>query len=154
MSLQTWVILGYNIQANPSKNRVYIWRKLKEFGAVYFRPSVAILPYTKNNLNKFKTLSYKIKDMGGEASIAEIKYIDKKDEEEIIQKFKNLSEKEYKQLILEHNKDKKTQEVLLEKKRISKRLKAAHSRDFFKASSANSIKQALEDLMEDIGELF
>ena len=28
-----WIGLGYNLPVNPSKNRVYVWRKLKEMGA-------------------------------------------------------------------------------------------------------------------------
>ena len=32
-----WMGLGYNLPVNPSKNRVYVWRKLKEFGAEYLR---------------------------------------------------------------------------------------------------------------------
>ena len=31
-----WLALGYSVPINPSKNRVYVWRKLKEYGAEYF----------------------------------------------------------------------------------------------------------------------
>ena len=43
-----WIALGYNVPIEPSRNRVYVWRKLKEFGAEYFRPGVAILANTKD----------------------------------------------------------------------------------------------------------
>ena len=48
----SWLGLGYNVPVNPSKNRVYVWRKLKEFGASYFKQGVAILP--KNQSPKCK----------------------------------------------------------------------------------------------------
>ena len=83
-----WLALGYNVPINPSKNRVYIWRKLKEFGAEYFKQGVAVLPYTKQSYSQFKSLSQKIKDMGGDASIVELKFIDNEDDLDMVTKFK------------------------------------------------------------------
>ena len=37
-----WLALGYSVPVNPSKNRVYVWRKLKEYGAEYFKQGVAV----------------------------------------------------------------------------------------------------------------
>lgn len=84
-----WLALGYNVPINPSKNRVYIWRKLKELGAEYFKQGVAVLPLNKFNYAQFKTLASKIISMGGEASIVELKFIDSQDELEMIAKFKH-----------------------------------------------------------------
>lgn len=84
-----WLALGYNVPINPSKNRVYIWRKLKEYGAEYFKQGVAVLPLNKLNYSQFRTLATKISSMGGEASIVELKFIDPQDEHEMISKFKH-----------------------------------------------------------------
>ena len=69
-----WLALGYSVPVNPSKNRVYVWRKLKEYGAEYFKQGVALLPYNRQSYTKFKYLSAKILEMGGEASIVEMKF--------------------------------------------------------------------------------
>ena len=37
-----WIGMGYNLPVNPSKNRVYVWRKLKEVGAVYYKQGVTV----------------------------------------------------------------------------------------------------------------
>ena len=48
-----WLALGYSVPVNPSKNRVYVWRKLKEYGAEYFKQGVALLPYNRQSYTKF-----------------------------------------------------------------------------------------------------
>lgn len=83
-----WLALGYSVPVNPSKNRVYVWRKLKEYGAEYFKQGVALLPYNRQSYNKFKYLSAKITEMGGEASIVEMKFIDPRDEKEMVSRFR------------------------------------------------------------------
>lgn len=83
-----WLALGYSVPINPSKNRVYVWRKLKEYGAEYFKQGVALLPYTRTSYTKFKYLSGKIVEMGGEASIVEMKFLDPADEQEVIYRFR------------------------------------------------------------------
>ncbi len=83
-----WLALGYSVPINPSKNRVYVWRKLKEYGAEYFKQGVALLPYTRTSYTKFKYLSGKIVEMGGDASIVEMKFLDPADEQEVIYRFR------------------------------------------------------------------
>ena len=83
-----WLALGYSVPINPSKNRVYVWRKLKEYGAEYFKQGVALLPYTRTSYTKFKYLSGKNLEMGGEASIVEMKFLDPADEQEVIYRFR------------------------------------------------------------------
>ena len=36
--------LSYSIPANPSRYRVAVWKALKELGAVYLQPAVAVVP--------------------------------------------------------------------------------------------------------------
>ena len=94
----SWLALGYSVPASPSKNRVYVWRKLKEFGAEYFRQGVALLPYSKNSFSKFNHLAIKIREMGGEASIVELKFVDLNDELFFVQKFQMQEIQEFNQL--------------------------------------------------------
>lgn len=93
-----WLALGYSVPISPSKNRVYVWRKLKEFGAEYFKQGVAVLPYSKSSFSKFSHLAEKIKEMGGEASIIELKFTDPNDELFFVQKFQMQEIQEFNQL--------------------------------------------------------
>ena len=93
-----WLALGYSVPVNPSKNRVYVWRKLKEYGAEYFKQGVALLPYNRQSYTKFKYLSAKILEMGGEASIVEMKFLDPKDEREVVSRFRTQALEELSQL--------------------------------------------------------
>ncbi len=155
-----WIALGYNIPINPSKNRVYVWRKLKEAGAVYFKPGVTVLPYRKEEVEFFRRLSEKIKGMGGEASIIEISFIDPKDERELIERFIEQSKQEYREILAEcrklHNalsssaeKEKMENPKEGELMKLAKKYKRIRSRDFFKLSLAQEIEYGLADI-EDI----
>lgn len=93
-----WLALGYSVPINPSKNRVYVWRKLKEYGAVYFKQGVALLPYTRGSYAKFQRLADKILEMEGEASIVELRFLDPKDEAETIGRFRSQEAEELNQL--------------------------------------------------------
>ena len=146
----TWLVLGYNAPANPSRNRVYVWRKLKECGAEYFRPGVAILPDNQASRTRFLSLAAKIREMGGDAVIAELKFLDPKDEAETVERFKSHSEKEYREFVRESRSlsslPPAAREELL--KKLKKRYGKVRSRDFF--SSGDSIIQGLSDLADDM----
>lgn len=146
----TWLALGYNAPAEPSKNRVYVWRKLKECGAGYFRPGVAILPHSPGNMAQFRGLSQKIRDMGGEAVLAELRFCDARDEAETVQRFRKSSEKDYIEIMRESRglsalAPTQRDELL---KKLVKRYGKVRSRDFF--STRDNLSQALVDLSDDM----
>lgn len=153
-----WIAMGYNVPINPSKNRVYVWRKLKEAGAVYYKSGVAVLPYRKAEVEFFRRLSEKIKGMGGEASIIEISFIDQKDERELIERFIQQTREEYREILAECGKlhdmllsspmDREELEKLHEATliKLAKKYKRIRSRDFFKLPLAQEIEYGLEDI--------
>ena len=55
MPRTVWLALSYNVPINPSKARVYVWRKLKEIGAEYFKQGVALLPNTAAEAKEIET---------------------------------------------------------------------------------------------------
>lgn len=151
----SWLALGYNAPAEPSKSRVFVWRKLKECGAEYFRPGVALLPNNGDSMAKFRALASKIKDMGGEAVIVELRFCDARDEAETVAKFRKNSEKEYAELAKEGRgvmqgtaapRSQAERDELL--KKLVKRYSKVKARDYF--SSRDSVPQALTDLADDM----
>ena len=159
MTQTIWLALGYNVPANPSKNRVYVWRKLKEFGAGYFRPGVAILPKTAESLSQFRTLSQKIREMGGEAALAELRFIEESDEQRTIQMFREQSRGEYLELMedcanlvghirgsIQGPGGNKADSV----RRVMRRYDKARSRDHFKSGHGGELVGMLDELAGDI----
>lgn len=154
-----WIGMGYNLPVNPSKNRVYVWRKLKEAGAVYYKQGVAVLPYQKDKLAFFLRLSEKIREMGGEASIIEISFFDPADERELIAKFIEQTTAEYRELITECLKlrdelrrspeemiDRLKQEDILRK--LVNKYSRIRARDHFRIPISSEVEYNLQDIGE------
>jgi len=136
---------------------VYIWRKLKECGAVYLKQGVALLPKSQSSLVKFKSLAAKTRDMGGEAVIAEMRFIDPRDETDMITKFQNRSQEEYREMIAEISglKESLHQKPVADDrhdrlKRTARRYRQVRSRDYFKSRSLPEIAAALDELFGDM----
>lgn len=152
----TWLALGYQVPANPSKNRVYIWRKLKELGAVYFRQGVAILPKSPQSMTRFRTLAGKIRELGGDATLAELRYVDVQDEDATVREFQAQSQKEYREVIREMTRLR--EEIRTAKghsqpesaKRVAKRLGQVRSRDYFMSRRIPEIARSLDELLRDM----
>ena len=139
-----WLALGYSVPVNPSKNRVYVWRKLKEYGAEYFKQGVALLPYNRQSYTKFKYLSAKILEMGGEASIVEMKFLDPKDEREVVSRFRTQALEELSQLSeLKNGGAIFTEDQSEQVKKMIRRYSKARSRNHFGLSTAQDVEKGL-----------
>ena len=154
-----WLALGYNVPINPSKNRVYVWRKLKEYGAEYFKQGVALLPKNAQSLAQFRSLAGKILEMGGEASIVEMKFLDRHDEQATIARFCSQSENEYLELMRDcANLMENMQGNLFltpadrsdQTKKMMKRLNKVKSRDHFRSANRGELSGSLTELAEDM----
>lgn len=154
----TWLGLGYNVPVNPSKNRVYVWRKLKEYGAGYFKQGVAILPKNPQSAAKFGTLAAKIREMGGEATLVELRFVEQRDEEETIARFCRQSENEYRELLrdcagllasIRENLLAPTERTEHLRKMV-KRYGKVKSRDYFRSGSHAEIAGKLNELAGDM----
>lgn len=153
----TWLALGYNVPVNPSKNRVYVWRKLKEYGAGYFKQGVAILPKSPQSLSQFRSLAGKIQEMGGDATLAELRFLDAADEQKTIRQFREQSHNEYLELmrdcanLMENLRQNRVAEQGTDSARkVLRQYKKIRSRDFFKSDLAIDTRLLLEELAGDM----
>src|SRR5438046_1742411 len=64
-----WLLLIYRIPREPTAGRVYIWRKLKQLGAVAIQDAVWVLPATPRPHEHFQWLTAETIELGGEASV-------------------------------------------------------------------------------------
>lgn len=160
MARISWLALSYNLPINPSKARVYTWRKLREFGAEYLRQGVAVLPNTAQSNQRFTLLVQKIRQMGGEASLLEMRFLDPHDEQEMTLKFQQQAQAEYSQLLsdcaatvlrLKNLGQPPTAKETDDIRRMVKRYHRAKGRDYFRASSdAKEIEEGLNELVESV----
>ena len=164
MQRNVWLALSYNVPINPSKIRVYVWRKLKEFGAEYFKQGVALLPNTPQSMQQFTALANKIRQMGGEASIVELRFTDPADEIKMTAKFQLSIEDEYKELLadcanalgeLKKRRDKQqvSQQEAEHLKKMIKRDRKTKSRDYFKASQVRELEEDIYEVIDSVLEV-
>ncbi len=64
-----WLLLTYKLPSDPSRLRVYVWRKLKRLGAVNLFEAVWILPENFRTREQLQWLAVEIQEMGGEAMV-------------------------------------------------------------------------------------
>ncbi len=157
---ENWIALGYNIPINPSRNRVYVWRKLKEFGAEYFKQGVAILPDSEKSRKQFTLLSERIRQMGGEATLVEVRFLDPADEREMVERFRRQTLDEYQKVFEESKKlmgpllSKQTKQLTEDEstklKKTIKQLDKARSRDYFVHGFTEDMERGFEQMVETL----
>ncbi len=164
MQRSVWLGLSYTVPINPSKARVYVWRKLKDFGAEYLKQGVAILPESQQNMQQFSALSQKIRQMGGESCILELRFTDPADEAEMVARFKKQAETEYRDLV---NECKAALRELRQPGRpvspqendrirqMIKRYRKARARDYFSETGAASreIEEGINEIIDSVREV-
>lgn len=155
-----WLGLSYAVPITPSKARVYVWRKLREIGAEYFRQGVAILPNTVQSTQQFTALSQKIRQMGGEASIVELRFTAQKDEDQMTARFKKQIQDEYTQLLsdcasaLRELRERAVTPKENDRiKQMVKRFRKARERDYFKACTTGELEAGINEMIESVREV-
>lgn len=59
----------YKIPREPSANRVYVWRKLKQLRAVLLQDAVWVLPESSRTREHFQWLAAEIDELGGAVTL-------------------------------------------------------------------------------------
>lgn len=89
----------YQLPARSSTQRVYVWRKLKAAGVVYWQHSVCLLPDSASHRTKLSELHQEIVERGGEATISKIQLPDAKEHDAVVTKFRAQADEEYREFI-------------------------------------------------------
>lgn len=160
-----WLAICYTLGALPSRNRVFVWRKLKEIGAVYFQQSVAVLPSSDYLLHYLEELREKILQFGGEASIVSMNFLNAADENAVTARFNENIKSDYheiEKLILAlvdeiesiHSKGEMTQERLLDELSALNRSRKAFEkillRDHFKTKYHEKVEHMIQTSLDRI----
>lgn len=90
-----WLFLVHKINTINSKERVLIWRLTKKVGAILYRNSVYVLPYSDECLEDFQWLAQQIKDNKGEASVFPVESNSREEDREFKRLFNLERDKVY-----------------------------------------------------------
>lgn len=82
-----WVLFMPTIPAKPASVRVKIWRRLQAIGAIGLRGSVYVLPNREECVEVFEWVSRELKQLGGQASICEGRFLDDATDDDIERRF-------------------------------------------------------------------
>ena len=96
---QRWLLLIYRTRAGSSSRRTYVWRQLRQLGAVYLQQAVAVLPDRGELRAGLDQLGGRIRAGGGEASLLETVSPSATWQAELIERFNLARNAEYDEVI-------------------------------------------------------
>ena len=94
-----WLLLIYRIKAESSGRRTYVWRQLRQLGAVYLQQAAAVLPDRPDLRGELDRLGQRIRSAGGEASLLETVSPSEAWEEELVARFNAARDAEYEEIL-------------------------------------------------------
>ncbi len=144
--MQVWLHLVYKIPRNPSKIRVYVWRKLKRLGAVLLHDSVWCLPSNPKTREQFQWLTVEIQELGGEASLWESQLLLGMKDEEILKQFLGQVEQEYREILIELEKEP------FDLVSLSKKYQQVKMKDYFESKLGKIVLEEIQHARGGINE--
>jgi Protein ChrB, N-terminal len=135
--MQKWVLLTYKIPPEPSARRVYVWRKLKRLGALLHQDSCWMLPANPHTREQLQWLTAEIIEMGAEATLWEANVLLGTTDETLAQKFIDLVERPYLEILEQIEKGQ------IELETLSRRYQQILSKDYFRCEAGKRVREAL-----------
>ena len=135
-----WLFLVHQVHTRNSKERVKVWRAIKKSGALLYRNSVYVLPYSTERLEDFQWVCQQINDSKGEASIFVSDVDDEKEQKMLEDLFRKSRTADY--VALGTAAERLLKRIVLSKRR--KRLTEQLQRTLIKESL--QLREAFEDL--------
>jgi hypothetical protein len=157
-SLLPWLLLIYRVPQNPAARRTYVWRQLKDMGAVYLQQAAAILPDQPEQFQALEALADRIRSYEGEVSLLKTTSPDLSWQTELIARFNQARDEEYAEIIenserfedeirRETQKQKFTfaelEDIEADWEKLQRWQERVHSRDFFGAPGRAAAGEAL-----------
>lgn len=135
--MKSWLLLVYRIPREPTAGRVFVWRKLKQLGAIALQDAVWVLPQTLRSQEQFQWLAAEITELGGEGMLWEAEQLYATDAETLRRKFIDPIETEYREILAALKKKDRDLTAL------SRRFQAALTRDYFASELGRQTRDKL-----------
>lgn len=94
-----WLLLIYRVPQDPPGRRTYVWRQLRQLGAVYLQQAAVILPEQPELRTPLEALSQRIREYGGEVSLLSTASPDEIWEGELLERFNQARDAEYSEIV-------------------------------------------------------
>lgn len=138
-----WLLMVYRIPREPSAARVYVWRKLKQLGAVSLQDAIWVLPARPRTQEQFQWLAAEIVELGGDATIFTSEVLFDRETNRLAEEFNNPVRDAY-------------QEILAALKRkdrdlatLSRKYQQTQAKDYFQLALGGEVRQKLLDARGD-----
>jgi len=119
MKQLNWLFLVHQVFTPNSRERVKVWRAIKKTGAVLYRNSVYVLPYSKERMEDFQWVCQQINDAKGEASVFVSRSSGEKENRALRGLFRKAREEEYGELFANAERLENRIELALKGKRLT-----------------------------------
>jgi len=135
--MNKWLLMTYRIPREPSAARVYVWRKMKQLGAVAVQDAIWVLPATARTQEQFQWLATEITELGGEATYWLADIVSESGDPPLRQQFEMPVAKAYRDIL----------GALKRKSRdlaaLSKRYQAVLAQDYFQSDLGRQVRDKL-----------
>lgn len=130
----------------PSASRVYVWRKLKQLGAVALQDAAWVLPATTRTEEQFQCLAAEIVELGGEATIFASEVLFASDTERLAEEFNKPVREAYREILAALKRKDRDLAVL------SRKFQQTQTQDYFHLELGGDVRAKLLDARgESIG---
>jgi hypothetical protein len=138
-----WLLMVYRVPREPSASRVYVWRKLKQVGAVALQDAAWALPATARTREQFQWLAAEIVELGGEATIFVSEVLYSSDTERLAEEFNRPVRQAYQEILA----------ALKRKNRdlaaLSKTFQQVQAKDYFQLPLGREVRAKLLEARGD-----
>src|SRR3979409_182264 len=102
--LLPWLLVIYRVPHDPASRPTYVWRQLKQLGAVYLQQAAALLPNRPPLRAALDELTTRIRSFEGEVSLLETHSPSPDWQQDVIRRFNEARDAEYAEVIenIEH----------------------------------------------------
>lgn len=135
--MKSWLLLVYRIPREPTAGRVFVWRKLKQLGAVALQDAVWVLPGTPRTQEQFQWLAAEITELKGDAIVWTADQVYATDANALRDQFIEPVEAEYREILAALKKKSRDLPTL------SKRFQQVQVRDYFASPLGKQVRSRL-----------
>ena len=160
MENNNWLLLSYRLPAEPSRNRVAMWRRMRKLGAVYLEEGIWVLPHTEALTGVVHELLAEVERHTGTAIAFVARGVSGEQEEKLLTRFNQAREEEYAEVTREcqkllahihretageHYEFAEAEELEEDLEKIKHWLAQVRERDAFGVEARDAVQQHLQD---------
>jgi hypothetical protein len=157
-----WLVLVYQFPKGPGSQRVKLWRRLQNIGAIAIKHSVYVLPLNEQSQEDFHWLLAELAAAGADGAILESRFVDGMTDQQVRSLFDAARQTDYADLLEEINSnfrsidaaDRLAENTDLDAHRLlvraKKRLAEIEAIDYFGCVAHDAVDAAIRQLGERI----